>query len=135
MTQLRFLKITATLAFAAMSLATPAPGPLAAQDASKVQPSAYRVIEDNASVRVLDFTSRPGMGVCGSGMHSHPAHLTVLLSPATVRVSEHGKTFTVQQKVGDSFWSGPVTHEVENVGGAAVHLLIIEVKSPGHARG
>lgn len=118
----------------ALSLGAIGSEPVSAQDASKIQPSAYRVIEDNDSVRVLDFTSRPGMGVCGSGMHSHPAHLTVLLSPAKVRVHENGKTILVQQKAGDSFWSGPVTHEVENVGAGPVHLLIIEVKSPGHAR-
>jgi beta-alanine degradation protein BauB len=108
--------------------------PLYAQDASKVQPSTYRVVQDNASVRVLEYTSRPGMGVCGSGTHSHPAHLTILLTPARVRVKENGKTFITENKVGDSFWSGPVTHEVENVGGASVRLLIVEIKSPGRGR-
>ena len=77
------------------------PGPLRAQDASKVQPSAYRVVQDNASVRVLEYTSRPGMGVCGSGMHSHPAHLTILLTPAKVRVTEKGKSFQAGNKVGE----------------------------------
>src|SRR6201996_3256162 len=75
------------------------------QDAAKVQPSSYRVALENPSVRVLEFTGRPGMGVCGSGVHSHPAHLTVLLTAAKVRVTENGKTFIAENKPGDVFWS------------------------------
>jgi hypothetical protein len=105
-----------------------------AQDAAKVQPSSYRVRLDNESVRVLEFTGRPGMGVCGSGLHSHPAHLTVLLTPAKVRVTEGGKTFVAEQKAGDVFWSPAVTHETENIGGATVRSLIVELKQPVHGR-
>ena len=109
-------------------------GVAASQDAAKVQPSSYRVVLENDSVRVLEFTGRPGMGVCGSGLHSHPAHLTVLLTPAKVKVTENGKTFVGENKAGDVFWSGPVTHETENVGGAVVRSLIIEIKQPVHGR-
>ena len=104
------------------------------QDAVKVQPSSYRVVLENDSVRVLEFNGRPGMGVCGSGLHSHPAHLTVLLTPARVKVTENGRTFVAENKAGDVFWSGPVTHETENVGGATVRSLIIEIKQPVHGR-
>ncbi|WP_293370074.1 hypothetical protein, partial [Phenylobacterium sp.] len=89
---------------------------------------------DNESVRVLEFTGRPGMGVCGSGLHSHPAHLTVLLTAAKVKVTEGGKTFIAENKPGDVFWSDAVTHETENVGGSAVRSLIIELKQPAHGR-
>jgi len=51
-----------------------------AQDAAKVMPRAYRVAFENDKLRVLDFAGRPGMGICGEGMHSHPAHLTVVLA-------------------------------------------------------
>jgi mannose-6-phosphate isomerase-like protein (cupin superfamily) len=104
------------------------------QDAARVQPSSYRVVVDNDKVRVLEFTGRPGMGVCGAGLHSHPAHLTVLLTAAKVKVTENGKTTIVENKAGDSFWSPAVTHEVENYGGANVRSLIIEVKSPGKSK-
>ncbi len=70
-------------------------GALYAQDAARIQPSSYRVRLDNDKVRVLEFTGRPGMGVCGAGVHSHPAHLTVLLTPAHVRVRVGGKVTTV----------------------------------------
>ncbi|MEO8812219.1 MAG: hypothetical protein ABI376_04820 [Caulobacteraceae bacterium] len=104
-----------------------------AQDAAKVQPSSYRVVLDNARVRVLDYNGRPGMGVCGTGIHSHPAHLTVRLTPAKVRIVQNGRTFVVENKLGDVFWSEAVTHETENVGGANVRSLIIELKD--HVRG
>ncbi|HWH83573.1 MAG TPA: hypothetical protein VNU71_15180, partial [Burkholderiaceae bacterium] len=48
-----------------------------AQDAAAVQPRAYRVALENDKLRVLEFNSRPGMAVCGNGMHSHPAHLSI----------------------------------------------------------
>lgn len=101
-------------------------------DPVRVQPNAYRVVLENADLRVLEYNARPGMGVCGNGVHSHPAHLTVLLTAAKVRIRQNGKVFVVEQRPGDVFWSGPVTHETENLGGANVRSLIIELKSPRH---
>ncbi len=102
-----------------------------AQDAAKVQPQAYRVALENDKVRVLDYNSRPGMGVCGNGMHSHPAHLTVVVSGGSVRIrTPDGKT--VEQKdipVGVVFWSEAETHNVENISGSNMRSLIIELKS------
>jgi hypothetical protein len=108
--------------------------PALGQDAAKVQPSSYRLALENESVRVLEFTGRPGLGVCGSGLHSHPAHLTVLLTPARVKVTEKGKTFVAENKAGDVFWSPATTHETENVGGGSVRSLIVEIKQPVRGR-
>lgn len=109
-----------------------APG--AAQDAARMQPESYRVVFENASVRVLEYNARPGMGVCGSGLHSHPAHLTILLSRAQVRIKENGRSFIGTNQTGDVFWSEPVTHETENIGYANVRSLIVELKAPVHGR-
>ncbi len=103
--------------------------PARAQDAALVQPRSYRVVLDNAKLRVLEFISRPGMGVCGTGRHSHPEHLTVVLTTATVRVVQDGKTMISTAKAGDVFWSPAVTHETENIGSTEAHSLIIELKS------
>ncbi len=105
-----------------------------AQDAAKVQPSSYRVVLQNDRVRVLEYNDRPGMGVCGTGIHSHPAHLTVRLSPARVKITQDGRTVVVDNKLGDVFWSEAVTHETENIGGANVRSLIIELKDPVRGR-
>jgi len=105
--------------------------PAAAQDAARIQPGTYKVAMENARVRVLEYTSRPGMGVCGQGLHSHPAHLTILLTPAKVRVTKGGKTVEAEQQQGTVFWSEAETHEVENVSGRNTRLLIVELKGPG----
>jgi quercetin dioxygenase-like cupin family protein len=104
--------------------------PAAAQDAARMQPRSYRVVLENDKVRVLEFRARPGMGVCGVGVHSHPGHVTVLLTDAKVRVTQNGQVRIIQSKAGDAFWEPPVTHEVENYGGNEVRSLIIEVKTP-----
>jgi beta-alanine degradation protein BauB len=105
-------------------------GTARAQDAAKVQPRAYRLVLENEHLRVLEFNSRPGMGVCGTGMHSHPAHLSVALSPARVRVRlPDDKTIEVENVLGDVWWNEAETHEVENISGRNVRALIIELKS------
>jgi beta-alanine degradation protein BauB len=102
-----------------------------AQDAAKVQPRAYKVVFENDRMRVLEFNSKPGMGVCGNGMHSHPAHLTVALSTARARIRlPDGKEFVGENKLGDVFWSEAETHETENISGRNVRALMVELK-PG----
>lgn len=105
-----------------------------AQDAPAVQPRSYRVALDNDRVRVLEFVSRPGLGVCGSGMHSHPAHLTVALTAAKIRVKlPDGRIIIAENKAGDVFWSEAETHETENLTGRDVRALIVELKAPPKA--
>jgi hypothetical protein len=101
-----------------------------AQDAAGVQPQSYRVALDNDKLRVLEYNSRPGMGVCGNGLHSHPAHLTVLLSGGSVRIKTPDGRVIEQQGVpqGTVFWSEAETHVVENISGSSIRTLIIEVK-------
>jgi hypothetical protein len=102
-----------------------------AQDAAAVQAQSYRVALDNQRVRVLDYNSRPGMGICGDGMHSHPAHLTVVLSGGSVRIRTPDGKVVEQHDVpaGLVFWSEAETHSVENISGSNVRSLIIELKT------
>jgi len=101
-----------------------------AQDAVQSQPQSYRVAFENDKVRVLEYNGRPGMGVCGDGMHSHPAHLTVLLTTGKVRVkTPDGKVEVHNDPVGAVFWSNAETHEVENISGSNIRALLIELKS------
>ena len=106
-----------------------------AQDAAKTQPEAFRIAFENAKTRVLEFVSRPRTEVCGVGKHSHPAHLTVALSDARVRVTlPDGKKIVATNKPGDVFWSEAETHTVENIGGSDVRALIIEFKDAPKSR-
>jgi len=104
-------------------------GAASAQDAAKMQPSSFRVAFENDKLRALEYRSRPGMGVCGEGMHSHPAHLTVALVSGKVRVKlPDGKVVVADGKAGDVFWSEAETHEVENISGRNLHAVLIELK-------
>ena len=50
-------------------------------------------------MRVIEYKSRPGLGVCGQGMHYHPAHVAISLTGAKLKVT------TADGKV--SFRRGP----------------------------
>ena len=98
-----------------------------AQDAAMMQPGSYRIAFENEQLRALDYRSRPGMGVCGRGTHSPPAHLTVVLFDGKVRARAPGGQWrTADGKVGDVFWSEAETHEVENLSGRAIDLEVRE---------
>ncbi len=99
-----------------------------AQDAAQVNRRSYKVVFENEQVRVLEYRSRPGLGICGQGVHSHPDHLTLLLTDAKAKVSKDGKTFVAENKPGDIFWDPAATHSVENVGGSGTRAYIIELK-------
>ena len=107
----------------------------AAQDAAKVMPRAYRVAFENEQLRVLDFVGRPGMGICGEGMHSHPAHLTIVMSDWQGIASTPGEPAKPRQrKAGDVFWAEAETHKLENTGKANSRVLIVELKTPGKTK-
>jgi hypothetical protein len=103
-------------------------GTAQAQDAVRTDPRSYRVVFENTKVRVLEYVGRPGMGVCGAGLHSHPDHVAVALTPAKVKVLQDGKTFVADVKAGVAFWEPAATHMAENVGGSGSRFLLIEIK-------
>jgi hypothetical protein len=102
-----------------------------AQDAVQSQPQNYRVVLENDRVRVLEYNGRPGMGVCGDGMHSHPPHVTVFLSGGKVRMKTPDGKVEVHSDipVGAVFWGNAERHETENIGGSNIRMLLIELKS------
>lgn len=100
-----------------------------AQDAARTNPRSYKVVFENDRVRVLEYVSRPGLGLCGRGRHSHPAHLNVLLTDSKAKITTaEGKTFFSQKKAGDVFWEDAATHTVENIGGSGVRAYMVELK-------
>ena len=109
-----------------------------AQDAVFTEGGSYRVVLENDLIRVLEIFSRPRTWLCGDGEHSHPAHLTVALSDARVRVTlPDGEKIDTSHRLGDVFWSEAETHTVENVGSGSVRALLIELKElrPAHLPG
>ena len=100
-----------------------------AQDAAKVNPRSYKVVLENERVRVLEYRSLPGFGVCGQGKHSHPAHLTITISDGKVKViDEGGMTKSADSKAGSIFWAPAETHSVENISGRPMRAFMVEIK-------
>lgn len=100
-----------------------------AQDAPTVAPRSYRVVVENDRVRVLEFKSRPGMGVCGQGMHSHPDHVTVSLTGAKLRVTIPNSKPTFEDvPPGTVFFEPAIIHSAEIIGGSGTRTYIIELK-------
>jgi hypothetical protein len=107
-----------------------------AQDPAKVMPRSFRVVLENDKVRVLEFTSRPGMGICGEGMHSHPARLNVVMNGWKSLVSRPGgaPARENERQDGEVFWRDAETHKVENVGKSNSRVLMVELKSPARGK-
>jgi hypothetical protein len=100
-----------------------------AQDAARVNPHGFAVLLDNDRVRVLEYRSRPGAGVCGQGVHSHPPHVNIVLTPIKARITlPDGKTIDAENKAGDVFWEDAVTHSVENIGRTGARAYMVELK-------
>ena len=105
------------------ALANTAPDPV------KLNPRSYRVVFENDKLRVIEYHSKPGLGVCGQGRHFHPEHLTIALSGGKVTLrDESGKRKTVEAKPGAMFWAPAEVHEVENISGRDMHAYLIEYK-------
>jgi beta-alanine degradation protein BauB len=104
----------------------------AAPDPVKLDPRSYRVLFENDKLRVIEYRSKPGLGVCGQGRHYHPEHLTIALSGGKVRLrDEGGKRKIVEAAPGYMFWSDAEVHEVENISGRDMHAYLVEYKTPG----
>ena len=72
--------------------------------------------------------ARLAQGVYGCGSHSLPAHLTVILDPAKVKVTPaDGKAQEMEPPSGSVFWSEAETHSAENIGTTVSRALLIEV--------
>ncbi len=100
-----------------------------AQDAPTAAPRSYRVVLENDRVRVLEFKSRPGFGVCGEGMHSHPDHVTVSLTGAKLKVTTpDGKAVFKDIPPGTVFFAPAEIHSAEIIGGVGTLSYIIELK-------
>src|SRR5262245_20750285 len=105
----------------------------AAQDAVQVDPGHYKVLVDNASVRVLKISVPAG---AKSPMHSHPDAMHVVLDGAKATFTfPDGKTQTVELKPGTAQYNAAFTHAPANTGTTGVNAILVEFKAkdPGTA--
>jgi quercetin dioxygenase-like cupin family protein len=104
-----------------------------AQDALKVAPANYKVVFENASVRVLKIGYAPG---AKSAMHQHPDSIVVPLAAAKVRFTlPDGKAEDSELANEAAMYMPAGTHSPANVGTGSVDALLIEFKTaaPGKA--
>lgn len=110
-------------------LTVTAPG--LAQDAVDTDGDKYKVLLDNACVRVLEYRDQPGQI---THQHHHPAFVLYALAPfkRDIHLPE-GKVVNRSFKAGDVLWSPAQTHIGENVGSTPTHAIIVESKPSGKA--
>jgi hypothetical protein len=104
-----------------------------AQDPLKVDPSHYKVILENASVRVLKIDYPAG---AKSVMYQHPDAIVVPLGPAKVQFNmPDGKSQTQELAADSANYMPGGTHNPTNIGSTAVNAILVEFKAaaPGKA--
>lgn len=95
------------------------------QDRASVVPE-MKVLLENEHVRVQFHDVSVGEK---TPLHSHPSYVAYVFGSYSARfVLADGSVKSVERKAGDVFFSGPVTHSVENIGTTPIHNLIVELK-------
>ena len=108
-------------------------GQVLAQDAVKVDPGHYKVVLENASVRVLRISYPVG---AMSKMHQHPDGIVVPLAASKVRfTAADGKSEDVDMANESAMYLAATTHSPSNVGTGPIDGILVEFKAaaPGTA--
>jgi quercetin dioxygenase-like cupin family protein len=104
-----------------------------AQDPVKVDSNHYKVLFENAGVRVLKISYAPGSK---SVMHQHPDSIVVPLGNSSVRFqTPDGKSTDENMPSESAMYSPAGTHLPMNVGKTPVDAILVEFKTaaPGTA--
>lgn len=98
------------------------------QDPVQVDPSHYKVVLDNASVRVLRGFLAAGEK---SPMHQHPDSVVIALQEVRARFTTPDGQSHDQRIAADSAYYSPAgTHITANTASAGLNVLIVEFKAP-----
>ena len=120
---------TLSLAFLAASLAA-VPTALG-QDPVSVDPADVKVTFENEQIRVLHARYAPHQKLA---MHSHPSRVVVYITDIHALItSASGAKEELHMKAGDSRWSEPVAHSVENLEDVPFEIVEIELKKASAA--
>ncbi|HKT04829.1 MAG TPA: cytoplasmic protein [Rugosimonospora sp.] len=103
---------------------------MADDDPTVTNPELYRVIFENARVRVLEYRDGPGDR---TKPHRHPDSLMYTLSAFRRRVSHDGRQVDVELVAGQARWLDAQEHSGENTGGSPSHAIFVELKEPAPA--
>ena len=100
-----------------------------AQDAVKVDPKHYRVVTENAEVRVLHIHYGPHET---SVRHSHPDSVVTYLNDGHIKMLlGNGKTIMSTGKAGEAQFTPAGVHTPTNVGDKPFDAILVELKGHG----
>jgi quercetin dioxygenase-like cupin family protein len=99
-------------------------------DALTASPENFRLVLENDTVRVLEYTLLPGKK---DHQHTHPRRVAHVMSGGTLRVGfPDGTSMIFEEKAGESSWSEPSPlHDTENIGTTPIRILLVETKQGG----
>ena len=99
-----------------------------AQDAAKVDAKHYKVVFEDAAVRVLRVHYGPHEK---SPMHSHPNVAAVFLTDQQSKFTlPDGKTQMMSGKAGDAKVLAAFSHAAENMSDKPMDIILVEFKAP-----
>jgi quercetin dioxygenase-like cupin family protein len=103
-------------------------GTALAQDPVKVDPTHYKVVFENAGVRVLKIDYAPGSK---SVMHQHPDSIVIPLVASKVRfATPDGKSADQELPNESAMYTPAGRHSPSNIGTARVDAILVEFKTP-----
>jgi len=98
-----------------------------ALDPLKVDPKHYKMVFENAQVRVFRVKLGPKESI---PLHEHALNrvVTYLTSQKVKVTTPDGKSELSQHQAGDASWGGPAKHTEENLNDSPMEALVVELK-------
>ena len=96
-------------------------------DAVSVSPDRFKVLLENAHVRVIEYVLLPGER---DQWHTHPPKVSYVVTGGTLRITtDDGQSFLADEKTGSATWMDALgRHFATNVGKTPVRIVLIEIK-------
>jgi beta-alanine degradation protein BauB len=100
---------------------------VSAQDPVKVDTAHYRVVFENAHMRVVEVRDKPGEK---EPMHSHPVYMTYVTGPDKTKITlPDGRTILDEDKASAFPCHPPTQHATENIDTTDTQELMVEFKN------
>src|ERR687897_162730 len=96
-----------------------------AEDPVRSNPELYRVVMENARVRVLEYRDRPGDR---TAPHGHPDSVMITLTSFRRRLVHGERQSEVELDAGTVRWLDAQEHAGENIGQTETHTFFVELK-------
>lgn len=100
-------------------------------DPTTSNPEFYRVLWENADVRVLEYLDSPGDE---TSPHGHPNSVMITLTDFDRRLRMGDTIRDVSVKAGSAVWLPTQTHSGRNTGATPTHTILVELKNSVSSR-